>query len=894
LRGDAIALLPYTDAAITEDIALGSGATLSVRGDADFTKGVALTLAPSTPLALDAGFLGTTVAPPTDTHIEIALAADPAAAPRVLLGTADGSRLTVGAVRVAGGVTLNGGAPEASVTISLDHARVVVKPDPNDDDSFLASILGDDGAAVDVSFGVTLSTASGFHFTGVGGLTARLPVDTRIGPVQLQAISLTVGPQNGGVDVGIGASVRGDIGPVSVALDGVGLRLAARFPDPPVGNLGPVDLAVGFQPPSGVGLSIDASGVVTGGGFLQHDPATGTYAGAMKISLHDELTLAAYGLIATRLPDGRPGYSLLVFITAEGFEPIPLGLGFSLTSIGGLVGVNRTFDYDVLRAGLKTDTLATLLFPRDPVGNAPALLQALAAAFPAKSGSFLIGLLARITWFTPTLVTFDLGLVLEVGARTRLLVLGRVSALLPAADNDLVRLVLDTVGELDFDAGTLAIDAMLVDSRLVHRFPITGGAAVRARWGHQSGATGDAFLLAVGGFNPRFAAPAGFPALDRVAIALSNGKNPRLVCESYFAITSNTLQFGARASLYAEAIGFSVTGDIGFDALVSWAPLHFVADFQGIVQLKRGSHNLFKLSLTGTLEGPQPLRLSGNVTFEILWVSFTVRVDATLADGPAAAGLAAVNVADLLAAAVGTPANWRTQLTPGVAHGVAVRSVAPSSGGAVLDPLGQVVFEQQVVPLNLTRDVDTYGGAPVAGPRRFALSGQLNVTPGTAVQSAFAPARYFVLSDDAKLTAPSFEAMDAGLVLGDATVRYAAAAIEPAPLEYAPITLNPIGAASAPADATPYALPAASLTAHVATGAAARAPVRQVGRARFRTAVTRPAATVTAPAWTIVGTTDGAQAPVDPSIRTWSEQRAALDTLNRGDEAWTMVPAHEL
>ena len=80
----------------------------------------------------------------------------------------------------------------------------------------------------------------------------------------------------------------------------------------------------------------------------------------------------------------------------------------------------------------------------------------------------------------------------------------------------------------------------------------------------------------------------------------------------------------------------------------------------------------------------------------------------------------------------------------------------------------------------------------------------------------------------------------------------------------------------------------------MATGAAARAPVRQVGRARFRTAVTRPAATIAAPAWTIIGTNDGAKAPVDSSTRTWSEQRAALDTLNRGGDAWTMVPAHEL
>ncbi|HKC46437.1 MAG TPA: DUF6603 domain-containing protein, partial [Gemmatimonadales bacterium] len=823
-------------------------------------------------------------------HVRLERQSATPGAPAFVVGNPTGTRLELGAFALDAGLVFD--TSRRALTLSVGAANSAVVLAPSDGDGFLGSVLPAKGLRAPFDLGLAWASDAGLALRGGIGMTLNLPLHLSVGPLAVTSLGLglrSVG--TAGLVAEVSASFSATLGPVQAGIEGLGVSGTFTFSQSG-GNLGPADLSVGLKSPTGVSLSLDASGIVTGGGFLQHDPATGTYAGAMKLSLHDELTLAAYGLIATRLPDAQPGYSLLVFITADGFEPIPLGLGFSLTSIGGLVGVNRTFDYDVLRAGLKTDALATLLFPRDPVGNAPALIRALAGAFPAQAGSFLIGLLARITWFTPTLVTFDLGLVLEVGARTRLLVLGRVSALLPSADNDLVRLVLDTVGEVDFDAGTLAIDAMLVDSRLVHRFPITGGAAVRARWGHQSGATGDAFLLAVGGFNPRFAAPAGFPALDRVAIALSKGNNPRLVCESYFAITSNTLQFGARASLYAEAIGFSLTGDVGFDALVSWAPLHFVADFQGMVQLKRGSHNLFKLSLKGTLEGPQPLRLSGKVTFEILWVSFTVRVDATLADGPAAGGLAAVNVADLLTAAVGTPANWRTQLTPGVAHGVALRSLAPSSG-AVLDPLGQVVFEQQVVPLNLTRDVDTYGGAPVAGPRRFALLGQLNDTPGTAVQSAFAPARYFVLSDDAKLTAPSFEAMDAGLVLGDATIRYAPEAIEAAPLEYAPITLNPAGTASAPDDPS-YALPAASLTAHVATGAAARAPVRQVGRARFRTVNVRPAATVTAPDWTIVRTSDGAAAPVDPSIRTWSEQRAALDTLNRGGDAWTMVPAHEL
>jgi hypothetical protein len=40
--------------------------------------------------------------------------------------------------------------------------------------------------------------------------------------------------------------------------------------------------------------------------------------------------------------------------------------------------------------------------------------------------------------------------------------------------------------------------------------------------------------------------------------------------------------------------------------------------------------------------------------------------------------------------------------------------------------------------------------------------------------------------------------------------------------------------------------------------------------------------------------TEGAAASVDPGVRTWSEYRAALATLNRGAANWQMVPTHEL
>jgi hypothetical protein len=89
-------------------------------------------------------------------------------------------------------------------------------------------------------------------------------------------------------------------------------------------------------------------------------------------------------------------------------------------------------------------------------------------------------------------------------------------------------------------------------------------------------------------------------------------------------------------------------------------------------------------------------------------------------------------------------------------------------------------------------------------------------------------------------------------------------------------------------------LPAAQLPAFSRSGSAARAPVRQVGRARFRSGVAAPAATLQAPQWRIAANTGGAALPALAGAATWSEQHAALSTLNRGKALYQLLPAHEL
>jgi hypothetical protein len=888
-----IALNPFVHGYAQLQFPLAPQTTLEFESTAALDSGVVLQFRPNTPASLKSGLLspGGAVDSATGKALLRLKYAAPAGSPQALLDLPGGGVIEFDSVTFSGGIEVLEGGLSPSFGLKLTGGHAALKA--QNADSFLASVLPGDGLDLRFDLGMRWSGEHGFSFEGSASAEVDLPVHLSVGGVEINKLHIGLRPSDSHIDLEVSAGVAAKIGPVSAVLDRVGALASLAFED---GNLGPVDLDLDFKPPSGVGLSVDAHGVVSGGGFLFHDAAKGLYAGAMQLSLREQITLKAFGLIATRMPDGSRGYSLIVFITAEDFRPIPLGLGFTLLGIGGMVGVNRTFDENVLRAGLKSGTLATLLFPRDPVGNASSLISSLASAFPARRGSYLLGLLAKIGWFTPTLILMDLALILEFGSRTRLLALGRISALLPSADNDLVRLNMEAMGVIDFDAGTAAIDAELVDSRLAHKFPITGSAALRAGFGE-----GPSFVLSVGGFNPRFAAPTTVPALNRVAIALSSGNNPRLICEAYFAITSNTVQFGAAASLYASAAGFSVEGAIGFDVLVQLMPLHFIADFRAKLQLKRGSHNLFMVSLSGSLEGPRPLRVSGKATFEILWCDFSVKFDTTLVKGERPPLPPAVDVLAQLTQALASPSSWSTQRSATQTHGVALRSLPPAAPNApiVLDPLGRLTVKQQVVPLNTNRDIEIFGGAPIAGARRFTLAAALNGAPllSDPLRTPFAPAQFFEMSDDEKLAAPSFESMDAGATFGDAHVTFDPAQVIPAPLEYTNIRITLEGSTSTePAAATPraYTLEAAQLQTLAKSGAAARAPVRRVGRARFRNDRVEGAATFTAARWTIAPTADAPAAPADPALRTFSEYQAAVKVANRGRARWQVVPAFEL
>lgn len=840
------------------------------------------------------------------------------------LKIATNTAITADLLRIEGTLT------PSDMQLRLQMLGAVATLSPDSFDNFIAKILPKDGLRVDFDAGVGLAVRRGRFYEGQirsagTGSTPRpttppqpgtppslpplppesgpgfgltIPIGKSLGPLTLHNLQLRFGAE--AVDgkstylIQAACSIGTKLGPVVARVDRAGLNLGVRFPDQDTGekgNLGFADIDVGAVLPNGIALAIDAKGVVSGGGFLFHDKVQQLYAGVMQLSLKERITVKAFGLIATQMPDGSKGYSLIVFITAEDFQPIPVGMGATLRGIGGMVAINRTFDEEAMRAGLRNKTLGTLLFPKDPIRSAPEIIRSLITTFPAEDGCYLVGVLMKLGWFSPTLVYLDIAIMVELGKRMRLIVLGMISALLPTRENDLVRLNMDALGLLNMDRMSVAIDAVLVDSRLAHKFVLTGEMALRASMlpGRRN------FVMAVGGFNPRFAPSENFPTLNRITIALASGNDPRLTCEAYFALTSNTIQFGARAALYAAAFGFSIEGDVGFDVLIHLLPFHLVADFKASVQLKRGSRNLFKLSVAGAFEGPQPLRISGKASFEIFWCDFTIRFDKTLVSGDTPPLPPAVDVLSELRRALAAPEAWSTQLAPNRQHGISLRKIAQGTT-LVLDPLGNLVVKQQIVPLNTARDLDTFGGAPIAGAKRFSLEAKLEgvAQDVSGVQDAFAPGQFFAMTDDEKLASPSFEDLDAGVIFGSDAIAIDEGASLFAPLEYETIIIDDQGGAASE-EADRYVLTAQRCFEQVRFSAVGTAPIRVIGAARFRN-LDRPAAvTLLTPRFVIASAADGV-APPTAKPATFAETLATLHRLNRGvagETRWQILPMHE-
>jgi len=775
-----------------------------------------------------------------DPHVEVFGSVEPsftfrsepvpsaAGAPALVVGTTDGLRLEIGSF--AFGVEIGGNY--AAVRAALRNGKLVISLGQGD--GFLKNLPG---GTIDVPFdlGLILDTKEGLRFEGGTGLKVNLPVAASLfGAFTVQYIQLElVLGERITVEFRGGFSVK--LGPFQASVDqlGLGMDFTALRQD------AALDKMVTFLPPKGIGLRLDA-GPVKGGGYLFVDAQRGEYAGALELTFVGLFSLKAICLITTKRPDGSEGWSLLIMIYAQEFS-LHIAFGIFLTGVGGMIGLHHRVDLDALQAGLKTGALDDILFPENPVADAPRIITRYKQLFPIEQDSLILGPMLELSFGKPAIVFIRLGLIFEVSnalggdkpvALTKVILLGQLIAQMPPKAlgvPPMLKLLIDIVGFYDAEEKFLLIRARLRDSFIGiaggPKLDLSGELLLAMRFGDDP-----SFVLSAGGFHPVFKDfPKGVPtSLERLAVAFAIGP-VKLRCETYFALTSNSIQAGLKVILKADFGVASIEGWFGLDALIYTTPkFRFIGLLDFSVSLRAGGTSLCSVGVKMSLEGPGEWRAVGKFSFSILFWDVNVPFDERWGSAPAIQERSESAAAALLSE-LGDSSRIVPDAPPGGAMLVTL-DAGGEKGARLAHPLGRLSIRQRAVPFDVT--IDRMGALRLTeGSVQFSVT---SVTVGGVLATAVEPVidhfsrgQFMEMSEQDKLGGKSFERFPCGASVGTesyripgpgatATASYEEKILEPgATVDRFPWALVRLQAVS-------RALPDDLLDMHVAFGAAAR------------------------------------------------------------------------
>jgi hypothetical protein len=693
--------------------------------------------------------------------VTITLRRAPGAAP-VRLGPDAGPRATVRAPVLRAIVRVTGGVPAATVAVGLHGADLTLVP------GVLAAVLGGAptlAADIDVA-----ADATGLHLGDVGqgsALSLMLPARLALPAVEVRALTVTLAAAPGGEPALVlraALSLRAALPglPLELRADGLG----ADFPVV-LGAGGRVGLDTGgVRPalPAGMGAQLGLE-VVSGGGYLAE--VEGGYGGMLELDF-GVVAVTAFGLLQTGA-DGALSLVVLFSVTFPG-AGIQLGFGFSLNAVGGLVGINRRVDVQALQRAVLDGSAATLLFPVDPARHARRIIRTLERAFPPAPGHSIVGSMLQLAW-GGRILTMSVAVLIEAPT-AKLVVLGRTTLALPDPEAPLILLQAVVLGTLDPNVPSASVTATLHGSHILG-VTIQGDMFLLVRGGWDA-----VFVLSVGGFHPRYQRPAGVPELRRVAMDLSPLPLPKLRAEAYFALTANSLQFGARLELSARIAGCGLAGWFVFDALVAWddKALSFTVHCQAGVAVQAFGRTLLGVHLDLLLEGPQPWHVHGRASVSLFVFHVPLNFDRRWgSSSPAVTRPAAdpVGVGGQLRAALANQAAWSAE-PPAADRSLVVLSEQVPDGG--VHPLGRLLVRQRVVPLEV--QISRFQNAMIT-PQRWAIQaaqvGHGGGRPGPPWSERFATGAYQELSEADKLTKPAFQSYRCGLELSSDELRLAEA-----------------------------------------------------------------------------------------------------------------------
>ena len=638
-------------------------------------------------------------------------------------------------------IAMDATGPTLSVSLEIFGLEAGVADGP------IANLFGGKSGSFSSDIVIGVDSTTGLTIGGGGGSRVVVPARPALGPLDIREIAIELPPGVANT-FDIGASISTAIGEViAAAVEGAGIHLHI---DPAGIGGGASPLSVSVKPPTGIGLAVD-TGLVRGGGYLSSRPEG--FGGALQLRL-GPVEVKAVGLLTL-----DPHFALVVVMSIEFLPPLDLTFGFTLNAVGGVVGIEHRLDTDALRESISSGALDHIMFPADPVAAAPTILSTLEHVFPPARAAVVIGPMVEIGWGRPvSFLTAQLGVILSL-PDPRVVIIGRARIALPAPQLPIIDLRAVVYGEITPDH--LLILVSLNGSRIAG-FAVGGDIGLLLRW-----VGSPEIAIAAGGFHPRYQPPRELTGMQRLHMNLSPPAILSMRAEAYFALTSNTVQLGSRVEISADLGVADISGHFGFDALILFSPrFAFTLDAVAGLTVHVFGETVAGVQLLLHLSGPAPWYAQGHAEIEVLMTSVDIDV------GPITWGErenpppALADPRQLVHDAIHhNPGAWQALSPPDADRVVRLKAAAKSDTEITVHPMGMFDVRQHAVPLETT--ITHVGANPVPedGSRVNFGVPVVNSTPAGAVSAVtdlFSAATYLDLTEDQKLSRPSFEPMPAG------------------------------------------------------------------------------------------------------------------------------------
>ncbi len=657
-----------------------------------------------------------------------------------LIGNASGGQVAAQGMTFSTQLRFTSEPPQATTTLSLKNLAMSVLPE------WLVPLAGGASPAIE-SLGVEADTQNGLHLLG-GGTAVTLQANSSASGLNVQGIDVGLSTKASTLNLRFALRVRVSPPGIPLVIDAAGFGAELPF------SIG-ADNAFGFHPEKMAWLPPEAIGAdltldfASGGGALA-DFGNGSLGGALSLDLKF-ITINAFAVLQT-----RPPLSFVILMSVRFPYPgIQLGFGFSLTGIGGLIGINRRLDARAIEAAILDGSINQLLFPSDPARNALHAIETLSRIFPIEPGHFVIGPVLELSW-GGRLVTLVVAIIFDPPSFT---ILGRLTLALPDPAAPAVFIQATFAGRFDPEIPSTQFIGTLRGSRMIG-LSLSGDLFVLAKGGSHG-----ALVVSAGGFHPEYRIPSGIPALRRIRCDLSPIPWLRLPAEVYFAFTATSVQFGADIQLSATIAECGVEGKLKFDALCRCDPgFGFGVSFGGSVAVKVVGETLAAVALGVTLKGPGRWRAKGVASVYFLIEDISLDFDEAWGTEVAPLATDFPMIEDYLRPAFTNPTTWMPDLPPDDRN-VATLTEMTMEGKELLHPLSSLVARQQVIPLEMM--ITRYQSIPLKAPEQWHISGwqlrpdqeqgQDGAPIGENIEDLFTMSLYLDRSEAEQLGGPAFE-----------------------------------------------------------------------------------------------------------------------------------------